>query len=57
MMDIETSKVSKTGRVFEFETKSVTGCENAIIASILADKKTIIKNCALEPEVESNKFS
>ena len=48
---LETSKVSKTGGVFEFETKSVTGCENAIIASILADKKTIIKNCALEPEV------
>ena len=48
---LETNKISKTGGLYKFNTKSVTGSENAIIASILADKDTILSNCSMEPEV------
>ena len=34
-----------------FDTISVTGTENAIMAAVLAEGKTIIKNAAREPEV------
>ena len=48
---LETNKTSKSGGLYKFNTKSVTGSENAIIASILADKDTILSNCSMEPEV------
>ena len=48
---LETNRISKTGGLYKFNTKSVTGSENAIIASILADKDTILSNCSMEPEV------
>ena len=41
------------GAEVEFEKKTVTGTENLIMAAVLADGETILKNCANEPEVTS----
>ncbi|MDI6846080.1 MAG: UDP-N-acetylglucosamine 1-carboxyvinyltransferase [Candidatus Saccharicenans sp.] len=41
------------GAEFEFEKKTVTGTENLVMAATLARGETILKNCALEPEVSS----
>ena len=48
---LETKKKGISGGIFKFDFKSVTGTENAILASIKADRETILKNCAQEPEV------
>lgn len=40
----------KGGRVF-FDTVTVTGTENILMAAVLADGETIIENAAREPEV------
>lgn len=47
----ETKKLR--GAEFEFEKKTVTGTENLVMAATLARGETILKNCALEPEVSS----
>jgi UDP-N-acetylglucosamine 1-carboxyvinyltransferase len=39
------------GAVIEFEKKTVTGTENLLMAAALAKGETILKNCAIEPEV------
>ncbi len=39
------------GAVIEFEKKTVTGTENLLMAATLAKGETILRNCALEPEV------
>jgi UDP-N-acetylglucosamine 1-carboxyvinyltransferase len=39
------------GAVVEFEKKTVTGTENLLMAAALAEGETILKNCAVEPEV------
>ncbi len=39
------------GSIIEFPRKTVTGTENVLMASVLADGVTVIKNAALEPEV------
>ena len=36
---------------YEFPTKTVTGTENLLMAAVLAEGTTILRNCALEPEV------
>ena len=41
------------GTEFEFEKKTVTGTENLVMAAVLARGETVLKNCALEPEVSS----
>jgi len=41
------------GAEVEFEKKTVTGTENLVMAACLAKGETILKNCALEPEVSS----
>ncbi|MBC7348796.1 MAG: UDP-N-acetylglucosamine 1-carboxyvinyltransferase [Candidatus Aminicenantes bacterium] len=41
------------GTEFEFEKKTVTGTENLVMAATLARGETVLKNCALEPEVSS----
>lgn len=41
------------GAEIEFEKKTVTGTENLVMAACLARGETILKNCALEPEVSS----
>jgi len=48
---LETKKIDKTGGSYKFNIKSVTGSENVIIASILADNSTELDNCSVEPEV------
>ena len=48
---LETKKITSIGGEHFFDLKSVTGCENVILAAILGDKKTILKNCSEEPEV------
>jgi UDP-N-acetylglucosamine 1-carboxyvinyltransferase len=40
-----------TGADIEFEKKTVTGTENLLMAASLARGETILKNCAVEPEV------
>lgn len=40
-----------TGKVVMFDTVTVTGTENVMMAAALAEGKTIIKNAAREPEV------
>ncbi|MDP1602425.1 MAG: UDP-N-acetylglucosamine 1-carboxyvinyltransferase [Legionella sp.] len=39
------------GRVLVFDTVTVTGTENILMAAALAEGKTVIKNAAREPEV------
>jgi UDP-N-acetylglucosamine 1-carboxyvinyltransferase len=39
------------GAVIEFEKKTVTGTENLMMAAALAKGETVLRNCALEPEV------
>ncbi len=41
------------GAEIELEKKTVTGTENLVMAACLARGETILKNCALEPEVVS----
>jgi UDP-N-acetylglucosamine 1-carboxyvinyltransferase len=36
---------------YSFPTKTVTGTENLLMAAVLAEGTTVLKNCALEPEV------
>ena len=45
----ESSKLK--GAVIEFEKKTVGGTENLLMAAVLAQGETILKNCSLEPEV------
>ena len=40
------------GNVIKFPSISVGATENAIIASVLAQGKTTLKNCAIEPEIQ-----
>jgi len=44
-----------TGRLhgadFTFDVQTVTGTENALMAAVLADGHTVLRNCAREPEV------
>jgi UDP-N-acetylglucosamine 1-carboxyvinyltransferase len=39
------------GAEFSFEKKTVTGTENLMMAAVLAEGRTVMKNCATEPEV------
>jgi len=41
------------GSQIEFEKKTVGGTENSLMAAALAQGETILKNCALEPEVSN----
>ena len=40
------------GAPFHFDTISVTGTENLMMAAALAEGETLLENCASEPEVE-----
>ena len=48
---IETKKGKLTGAEIFFKNQSVTATETFMMAGILADGETILKNCALEPEI------
>ena len=39
------------GAVFTFDGQTVTGTENVMMAAVLAEGTTILRNCAREPEV------
>jgi UDP-N-acetylglucosamine 1-carboxyvinyltransferase len=39
------------GTEIAFEKKTVTGTENLMMAAVLAEGRTVMKNCATEPEV------
>ena len=39
------------GATIDFEKKTVTGTENLLMAATLAKGETVLRNCALEPEV------
>ncbi len=41
-----------SGIDYRFPGKTVTGTENLIMAATLADGDTILRNCALEPEID-----
>jgi UDP-N-acetylglucosamine 1-carboxyvinyltransferase len=41
------------GTEIEFEKKTVTGTENLVMAAALAEGRTVLRNCAQEPEVTS----
>ncbi len=41
------------GADFFFTTATVTGTQSMIMASCLAEGKTILRNCAMEPEIEA----
>lgn len=41
-----------TGTELSFEKVTVTGTENVMMAAVLADGKTTIRNAAMEPEIE-----
>ena len=46
------SKGKLKGTTINFSTISVGATENSIIAACLANGKTILKNCAIEPEIK-----
>jgi UDP-N-acetylglucosamine 1-carboxyvinyltransferase len=39
------------GATFTFDKETVTGTENAVMAACLAEGRTVLENCAREPEV------
>src|SRR3989442_11336779 len=39
------------GTEIVFADRTVTGTENILMAAVLAEGRTVLKNCALEPEV------
>jgi len=39
------------GAVFTFDGQTVTGTENVMMAAVLAEGRTVLRNCAHEPEV------
>jgi UDP-N-acetylglucosamine 1-carboxyvinyltransferase len=39
------------GAEIHFERQTVTGTENLLMAAVLAEGRTVLKNCAMEPEV------
>ncbi len=49
---IEATSKKLMGNEINFDVVSVTGTENILLASVLADGITIIENSALEPEVD-----
>ena len=39
------------GAEIAFKTRTVTGTENLMMAAVLAEGRTVLRNCALEPEI------
>jgi UDP-N-acetylglucosamine 1-carboxyvinyltransferase len=48
---VETSAPKLTGGIIPFDVSTVTGTENLILSSVLAEGETILLNAACEPEV------
>src|SRR3981189_2220765 len=49
--DLEGSPKRRRGAQFVFDLPTVTGTENLMMAAALADGRTVLENCAREPEV------
>jgi len=50
---VEASAKKLHGAYIQFETVTVTGTENLMMAAVLADGETMLDNAACEPEVEN----
>ncbi len=50
--DVEARADGLKGAPFTFDTISVTGTENLMMAAVLAEGETVLENAAREPEVE-----
>ena len=50
---VEASAEGLTGTTIYFDTSTVTGTENIMMAAVLARGTTVLKNAAREPEVEN----
>jgi UDP-N-acetylglucosamine 1-carboxyvinyltransferase len=50
-VDVEVPGGRLKGCVFTFDMQTVTGTENVMMAAALAEGRTVLKNCAREPEV------
>jgi UDP-N-acetylglucosamine 1-carboxyvinyltransferase len=50
-VDVEVPRGRLKGAVFTFDGQTVTGTENVMMAAALAEGRTVLKNCAREPEV------
>jgi UDP-N-acetylglucosamine 1-carboxyvinyltransferase len=50
-VDVEVPGGRLKGTVFTFDGQTVTGTENIMMAAALAEGRTVLKNCAREPEV------
>ncbi|MGQ0793618.1 MAG: UDP-N-acetylglucosamine 1-carboxyvinyltransferase [Deltaproteobacteria bacterium] len=48
---VETSAPKLKGKIIPFDVSTVTGTENIILASVLAEGETVLLNAACEPEV------
>ncbi len=48
---VETSAPRLTGGIIPFDVSTVTGTENLILSSVLAEGETVLLNAACEPEV------
>ncbi len=46
------AKKGLKGATFTFDMITVTGTENALMAAVLAKGRTVLENCAREPEIE-----
>ena len=49
--DVVASSPRLQGTEIVFAERTVTGTENILMAAVLAEGRTVLKNCALEPEV------
>ncbi len=47
-----TAKKGLRGGSYSFDMITVTGTENALMAAVLAKGRTVLENCAREPEIE-----
>jgi UDP-N-acetylglucosamine 1-carboxyvinyltransferase len=50
-VDVDVPSGRLKGTVFTFDVQTVTGTENVMMAATLADGRTVLRNCAREPEV------
>ncbi len=49
---VEATAQKLTGAAFTFDVATVTGTENVLMAAVRAKGESVLRNCALEPEIE-----
>ena len=50
---VEATAARLKGATFVFDVQTVTGTENLMMAASLAEGRTVLENCAREPEIEA----